>query len=486
MSMADSPGTLPTLNEAAVETMQPELELQKLKKRKKRAQKRLDEPSQYSFKLAWTYGDLVTRLSLLIWGLGNITRKQITKGLLFLTTEVGFILFMIFSGGKNLSEIPGLGTGEDKQVKVDGFWVYQTAKPSVEVLLNGVAAIFIIILAVWFAQTSMRSAFKAQKQIAFSGKARTFREDLHELTDSDAPWLFMSLPTLGILIFTVLPLIFMISMAFTSYDSKHVKKFDWVGLENFGTVFGSGGPVNGKLFFSVLTWTLVWAFFATFLNYFLGMFMAMIINRKTTRGKAFWRAVFSLSVAVPQFVSLLVLRSMLQPEGIINRLLQDYGLVDSALPFFTDVTWARVTVIIINLWIGIPYTIMQVTGILQNIPAELYEAAKLDGASWWQTFINVTMPYMLFVMTPYLITTFTANVNNFNVIYMLSGGAPTPVGSSAGKTDLLITWLYKLTVDRGDYNLGAVIGILTFIALAVVGLVTYRRSGSYKNEEGFQ
>ncbi|WP_353065428.1 carbohydrate ABC transporter permease [Arcanobacterium hippocoleae] len=214
--------------------------------------------------------------------------------------------------------------------------------------------------------------------------------------------------------------------------------------------------------------------------------MAMIINRKTTHGKAFWRAVFSLSVAVPQFVSLLVLRSMLQQEGIINRLLQDYGWIDSALPFFTDANWARVTVIIINLWIGIPYTIMQVTGILQNIPAELYEAAKLDGASWWQTFRNVTMPYMLFVMTPYLITTFTANVNNFNVIYLLSGGDPTPVGSSAGKTDLLITWLYKLTVDRGDYNIGAVIGILTFIALAMVGLLTYRRSGSYRNEEGFQ
>ena len=140
----------------------------------------------------------------------------------------------------------------------------------------------------------------------------------------------------------------------------------------------------------------------------------------------------------------------------------------------------------IRLWVGIPYTIMQVTGILQNIPADQYEAAKIDGANWWQIFTKITMPYIIFVLTPYLITTFTGNVNNFNVIYLLSGGNPVPVGDSAGKTDLLITWLYKLTVDKNDYNLGAVIGIMTFIVLAVVSLITYRNSGSYKNEEAFR
>lgn len=140
----------------------------------------------------------------------------------------------------------------------------------------------------------------------------------------------------------------------------------------------------------------------------------------------------------------------------------------------------------INLWVGIPYTIMQVTGILQNIPTDQYEAAKIDGANWWQIFTKITMPYIIFVLTPYLITTFTGNVNNFNVIYLLSGGNQVPVGDSAGKTDLLITWLYKLTVDKNDYNLGAVIGIMTFIVLAVVSLITYRNSGSYKNEETFR
>jgi arabinogalactan oligomer/maltooligosaccharide transport system permease protein len=189
---------------------------------------------------------------------------------------------------------------------------------------------------------------------------------------------------------------------------------------------------------------------------------------------------------VPQFVSLLVIRQMLQDQGIVNQILKNAGLIDSSIPFWSNTWWARATVIVVNLWIGIPYTIMQITGILQNIPAELYEASKIDGASWWQTFTEITMPYIFFVMTPYLITTFTSNVNNFNVIYLLSNGAPTPVGDSAGKTDLLITWLYKLTVDKHNYNVGAVIGILTFIVLAVVALITYRSSGSYQNEEGFR
>ena len=189
-----------------------------------------------------------------------------------------------------------------------------------------------------------------------------------------------------------------------------------------------------------------------------------------------------LSAAIPQFVSLLLMRTMLKDNGLINNLLVQAGLISSPLPFLTNATWARATVVIINLWVGIPFTMMQVTGILQNIPGELYEAARVDGAGPVTIFFKITLPYMLFVTTPYLITTFTGNINNFNVIYLLTAGAPVP----AGKTDLLVTWLYKLTVDLQYFNVGAVVGILTFVILAVVSLITYRNTGSYKNEEGFQ
>ena len=145
------------------------------------------------------------------------------------------------------------------------------------------------------------------------------------------------------------------------------------------------------------------------------------------------------------------------------------------------------TVIVINIWVGVPYTLLQLTGVLQNIPEELYEAAKVDGANAVQRFFKITLPYMLYVTTPYLIVTFTGNVNNFNIIYLLSGGDPvTDLASTAGKTDLLVTWLYKLTIDKQYYNIGAVIGILTFIILAVGALLTYRNSKSYKRRRNLK
>lgn len=314
-------------------------------------------------------------------------------------------------------------------------------------------------------------------------------EDVKALLHENLHRLLMTPPMVFIFALTILPLIFMICMAFTNYSKidNHLMLFEWVGLDNFRALFDSNS-ILGSTFWSVLAWTIVWAFFATFSNYIFGMILSIVINRKETRAKGFWRFCFVLSCAVPMFVSLLIMRTMLQPEGAVNVLLRNLGLIaqDASLPFFTDPMWARVTVIVINIWVGVPYTLLQLTGVLQNIPGELYEAAKVDGANAVQIFFKITLPYMLYVTTPYLITTFTGNVNNFNIIYLLSGGDPvTDLSSTAGSTDLLVTWLYKLTIDKQYYNIGAVIGILTFIILAIAALLTYRNSKSYKEEGGF-
>ena len=318
-------------------------------------------------------------------------------------------------------------------------------------------------------------------------KVPKFKDDVKSLFDSNLHAFLLPLPVLGVVVFTILPLVFMIFMAFTNYSKlgSHTVIFNWVGLKNFAKILNFSDAI-GSTFWSVLGWTLVWAVAATFSNYFLGMILAMVINRKGTRAKGMWRAIFMLSAAVPQFVSLLLMRTIFSQNGIVNTLLINNGIIDNAIPFWSNATLARVMVIVINIWIGIPFTVMQVTGILQSIPEEIYEAARVDGAGPVKIFFKITLPYMLFVTAPYLITTFAGNINNFNVIYLLSNGAPTPVGKTAGKTDLLVTWLYKLTVDNQYYNLGAVIGIMTFIVLAVVSLVTYHNTASYKDEEGFQ
>ncbi|MBQ9944241.1 MAG: sugar ABC transporter permease [Clostridia bacterium] len=247
-------------------------------------------------------------------------------------------------------------------------------------------------------------------------------------------------------------------------------------------------PSFANTFKQVLFWTLIWAFFATFLNYFLGMLVAIMINKKGIKFKKLWRTILVMTIAIPQFISLLYVSKMFAADGIINGMLQSWGWIKDPLPFWTDPSWARVTIIGINIWIGIPYLMLIATGILMNIPADLYESARIDGANAFQTYRKITLPYMLFVTGPYLLTSFTGNINNFNVIFLLSQGKPLSLelAGNAGSTDLLITWLYKMTVDNGNYKLAAVIGILVFIVCAVINLIVYNLIPSVKNEEDFQ
>ncbi|MBR2739516.1 MAG: sugar ABC transporter permease [Oscillospiraceae bacterium] len=421
-------------------------------------------------------------------GLGIAARGQLVKGLLILILEIAFIVYMAGTGIHRLAMLPSLGTVEQGEVWNEAKQVYEyTAGDNSQlILLEGVITCFVIagIVALWVLQ--LRHAYRLQLKKENGEHIPTLKDDVKSLFNNNLHITLMSLPCLGILIFNIVPLVYMISMAFTTYskEDEHLMLFDWDGLHQFSRVLSLNGNI-GKQFWHVLGWTIVWAIFATFLNYILGMVLAMIINRKDTKWKGFWRFCFVLSIAVPQFVTLMIMNIMLQPSGAVNVLLTNLGLITSPLPFWTNATWAKITIIVINLWIGIPYTMLQVTGILQNIPAELYEAARMDGAGPVKIFFSITLPYMLFVTTPYLITSFVGNINNFNVIYLLSGGGPTFVGDTAGQTDLLVTWLYKLTVDQQYYNLGAVIGIMTFVILTIVTLITYRNSGSYKNEEAF-
>ena len=428
--------------------------------------------------------------SCLLMGLANIASGQIVMGLLYLAVEVGVIAFLCVRGGGIywISMLPSLGDREMQEIWNDdkGVFEYVMGDQSQLILLYGIASLCIIAFLVFVWQLSVRSGYKAVL-LKKAGVKVTFVDSFMTLFDENVHKLLMVLPALCIAVFTILPLLYMMSMAFTNYskETNNLVLFDWVGLDNFKALFSSTNSI-GKQFGSVLSWTLIWAFFATFLNFFLGTFVAIIINRKSIKFKGLWRGCLSLTIAVPQFVSLMIIRNMMMPDGIINRVLLDAGLIADKLPFLTNATWARVMVIVINCWVGIPYTIMQVTGILQNIPAEQYEAATIDGANAVQQFMNITLPYMIFVLTPYIITQFTGNINNFNVIYLLTRGEPLQIGNTAGDTDLLVTWLYKLTVDQQKFNMGAVIGIFTFVVLAVVSLVTYRSSGSYKDEEAFK
>ena len=338
-----------------------------------------------------------------------------------------------------------------------------------------------------------------ENQIIHTGKPlKSDKQDVQSLVDDQFHKTLLSLPLLGIIVFTVLPTFFMILIAFTNYAGPDhlppLKLFQWVGFENFGTIFGwnNGNTYFASTFGEILLWTLIWAFFATFTNYFLGMVVALMINKKGIKGKKIWRGVLVLTIAIPQFISLLFVSKMFDTNGIINHTLLEWGWIKEAIPFFTKKNWARATVIIINIWIGIPYLMLMISGVLMNIPADLYESARIDGANGLQQYFKITLPYTLFVTGPYLLTSFTGNMNNFNVIYLLTGGGPKNnydmAVAKAGETDLLITWLFRLTVDdsQPNYYMASVIGILVFIVIAVISVIVYNIIPSVKNEEDFQ
>ena len=451
------------------------------------------KPSDAGTGYAFMHGNIITKLSLVICGLGNICNKQLVKGLIFIGLELTYLMYMINFGVQSIGNFITLGTAEQGQVYNEelGIYEYALGDNSMLCLLYGVITFFLTAAMILVMCASVRSAYCVQMKKQMGQKVPNFLDDLRSLKEEKLHAALLALPILGIVVFTIVPLVFMILMAFTNYDHEHQppgKLFDWVGLDNFVALFAKGSKLAAT-FWPVLGWTLIWAVMATFSCFLLGMLLALLINRRDTKGKGFWRFMFVLSVAVPQFVTLLSMRTIFNANGPVNVLLRTFGLIGKteSIPFFTDPLLAKVTIICVNIWIGVPFTMLQTTGILQNIPAELYEAAKIDGASAPVIFFKITLPYMLFVMTPYLITSFVGNINNFNVIFLLSGGGPDSLDYYyAGKTDLLITWLYRLTITQKDYNLGAVIGIVTFIVLAVVSLITYRRTGSYKDEGAFQ
>ena len=359
------------------------------------------------------------------------------------------------------------------------------------ILLFGLLTIILIALIILVWRMNIRENRKEELLLRRGMTLPSNRKVLASLLDTNFDKTLLALPVLGIFVFTVLPILFMICVAFTNYDKNHqspTNLFTWVGLENFSKLFAFGKAGFGSTFLTVLGWTLIWAFFATFLNYCLGMGVAILINKKGIKFKKLWRTILVLTIAVPQFVSLLYVYKMFAKDGLVNGYLIKWGWITSPIPFWTNPMLARITIIVVNVWIGIPYMMLIATGLLMNIPEELYESARIDGATPFQMFRSITLPYMLFVTGPFLLTQFTGNLNNFNVIYLLTKGQPQSMRltDNAGQTDLLVTWLYKMTVTDTNYKMAAVIGIMVFLVTAVVSLVVYNMLPSVKDEGGFQ
>ncbi len=452
-------------------------------------------------------GDIWTRLSALICGSSCFARKQYVKGALITLVEALLLWMIPAVFWPYISKMGTLGT-----VKMAKVYNPQTMKNefndydnSFTILLFGIIGIVVIVAAVGLWLRNLRNAHAVEK-LARSGKhVNSFRDDLSDCVSIKFHRTLLSLPVMGVIVFTVIPLIVMICIAFTNYDRAHLvpaNLFTWVGFNNFRALFDmSGTGAFGYAFVRVLTWTLIWSVFATFTCYFGGILLAMFINNKNTKCKKLWRTLFMIAIAVPQFVSLLLVRNFFADQGIVNTLCANAGITawlknigairTNYIPFLSDPHWAKPMIILINMWVGIPYQMLIAYGVLLNIPNDILESAKIDGANAWQSFKSITMPYILFVTGPSLVNSLVANINNFNVIYLLTqevytSGDQMMASANAKEVDLLVTWLYRLTQEQSNFKMASVIGILVFIVCATITLLAFNQLIKGDKEENFQ
>jgi len=427
-------------------------------------------------------------LSVVLQGLGQLYNRQWIKGICFLILEAVGLAYLIPRLNQAVWGVWTLGEQTQRFVKVNGSTVLQQGDHSIFLLLNGIIVLLVFFVFLLLYIFNIRDAYITGKLREEGKKATGASASLRYLLDKQFPYLFLSIPALGILFFTIMPILFTITLAFTNYSAPdHIppaKLVDWVGFKTFTDLIQLKSWSH--TFFGVLTWTVIWAILATVTTYFGGVLVALLIEQKGIRFKKVWRTIFILPYAIPQIISLLLMRNLFNGQfGPINTYMKAFGL--EGLPWLTDPFWAKVTVVIVNMWIGIPVSMVLILGVLTAIPRDLYEAAEVDGASGFQKFRIITLPFIMFATTPVLIMQFAGNFNNFNVIFLLTNGNPLRGDYQyAGSTDLLVTWLYKLTLDNNKFNMASAVGIIIFLIIASFSIWNFRRSKSFKEEDMIQ
>ena len=460
------------------------------------------------FGTAFAKGDAFVKLSALWMGAGYARRKQYAKAIIMTILEIAIIAFTIVFALEYVPKFGTLGT-----VTMERVFNMETMKSefndydnSFSILLFSLFSFVVWAAALVIWMKNIVNVYKLQLIDEAGEHINTFREDMHSYIEEKFHITLLTVPVLGITVFTFIPILLLIFVAFTNYDQQHMPPsalFSWTGISNFLSLFGGGGltATFSYAFVRVLGWTLVWAFFATFTTYIGGILLSLLLNSPKTRVPKLWRTLFIITIAVPQFVSLLLIRNFFSNGGIVNTIcanigltgfLRNIGLVSTSyIPFLSAPGWAHVMIILINIWIGIPYQMLIATGVLMNLPADQLESARVDGAKPYQIFAKITMPYMLFVTGPALVTDFVKNINNFNVIYLLTEGVYTTTNqamanSQAKEVDLLVTWLFRLTQDYYNYKMASAIGIIVFIICAVFTLFAFNRMIGNGREEDYQ
>lgn len=454
---------------------------------------------------------LAALLSVFVWGAGQAYNKQWLKAVLFFIFQAFLVGVELLTGnyfngafsfrestgffGKGIWGLITLGT-QTSMLTENGL---TPGDHSVMLLIQGIiAAIILVVFAVIFI-VNVRDAYKSSQLINETGEVMSSKEWLIQTWEHAFEYIVIIPSTLMLLMFSVMPIIFAFLVAFTNYNSAHLpptKLVDWVGLGNFKFLFTigetastttGGGNIWFYTFWNVFLWTMIFAVISTAAPFFLGLFQAVILNNKRVVGKKIWRSILILPWAVPALISQLNFQQLFNGQfGPINKYLMQAGLTDSPIYWLTDSAnpWIpRLTIIGIGLWLGFPYFMALMSGIMTSISKEIYEAAEVDGATETQQFWKITLPLVLASTAPLLVMSFAGNFNNFGLIYFLTQGGPVnPDFIYAGHTDILISWIYKLTLDYRMYNMASVMSIIIFLIIGTFSAWNFTRTAAFKEE----
>ncbi len=423
------------------------------------------------------------KCSMLLMGLGQLLWGQIVKGLFFIACEGALVGYFIARGFNDFIGFFTLGTREEN------LWLGIPGDNSMSMLILGIFSIIMLALLVVLYIANIRDALSTASDIRAGKGVKHIRRTMGALADEKFHVTALSLPMVGVVVFSVLPIVFMILLAFTDIGGTTVypKLGNW-SFSAWQKLFSVGQL--GATFGKILRWNVVWAVLATVVNFFGGLALALLFNKKNVVGKRIWRAFPILAYAIPGFISMVGFKFMFSQSGPINAMITDAG--KDAIFFLTNDAsakwWARGIGLFVNAWISIPSVMLMATGILGNLNPDLYEAADIDGATGLQKFVKITLPFVVFSLTPVLISMFVGSFNNFGIFFFMRSGVYSLYGDYflASDTDLLINWLYNLSVSNNYYSIGAAISLIIFLITGTASLFVYVRTAAYKQEDTFQ
>jgi arabinogalactan oligomer/maltooligosaccharide transport system permease protein len=416
-------------------------------------------------------------------GLGHLVYlKEYVKGALFAAIEVVF-LALSPSIARKLVDLVTLGAPKPDLPIMQ-------RDNSIFMLIDGILVLALVAIFGVVYVLSVRSARASYREYCRKQGFGTQSDSMGTALGKAFPIAGLAPSFIMIVVFVVVPLLFSICVAFTNYSApSHIPPnniVNWVGLDNFKALMG--GQASWSVGFArVASWTLVWALLATTTCYFGGLLVAVLLKESRIKIAPFFRVIFILPYAVPSVVSMLVWQFLLNGTfGTVNRTLHALHITDKVIPWLGAPLLAQASCVLINLWAGFGYFMLLAMGTMTAVSEDLFEAARIDGASRAQTVRHITLPLVLYQTLPLIIMSFTFNINNFGAIFFLTGGNPTVADSTttgAGGTDILVTWIYKLTITLLKYNYASVIAVMIFIVLAPFAIFNFRRTKAYKEGE---